>query len=254
MLKGMNTTPYARCAAAGLFLLGLVGCYDDGPAPNKATANQAASKEGPPAKKVEVGKNVFLEIRGSKRRVLVNAYVVQRQARLEQLLCKKMTKEHEAILAADMDARHIHAALLAAGAEAGSPVQYEIPDERPYKPARGTRIKVSVQYQDKDQTVTLPAQQWVRHVKTKKDLEYEWVFAGSRFTPHPEDPKAPPDYAANIGDVICVSNFDTAMLDLPVASTKSDEDLEYEANTERIPALNTPVTIILEPVVSPKKK
>jgi hypothetical protein len=243
----MNLTRIVR-AGAGFFLLAALGCYDDLPVARK----QRATQEGSPTKKVEVGKNVVLEVRGAKRRVLVNAYVVQRQARLEQLLCRKLTKEHEAILAADMDARHIHAALLAAGAEAGSPVQYEIPGERKYKPAHGTRIKVSVQYKDKDKVVTLPAQQWVRHVKTKKDLEYEWVFAGSRFTPHP-DPKEQPDYAANIGDVICVSNFDTAMLDLPVASTKSDDDLEYEAHTERIPALNTPVTIILEPVLGSKK-
>jgi hypothetical protein len=250
MLRDMKTRACIRVAALGAltFIVGTAGCVLDAPAPRKTEPDKAPVQPAAPAKKVEIGKNVFLEVQGAKRRVLVNAYVVQRQARLEQLLCRKLTKEHEAVLAADMDARHIHAALIAAGAEPGSPVQYQ-----PYRAARGTRIKVQIQYQDKGKTVTLPAQKWVRHVKTHKDLEYDWVFAGSRLLPPPEK-GLPPAYEANIGDVICVSNFDTALLDLPVASSKDNDDLEYEAATERIPALGTPVVLILEPVRATKKK
>jgi len=244
----MRATPILRVAGPGMLLLCLagVGCDQEPIAVKKVQTTKAEA--GPPAKKAEIGKNVFLEIRPDKRRVLVNAYVCQRQTRLEQLMCRKGTKEHEAILAADMDARHIHAALLACGAEPGSPVRYD-----PYRAAHGPRVRVLVQYQDGDKTITRPAQQWVRHVKTRKDLEYDWVFAGSRFSPPPEK-DLPPIYEANIGDVICVSNFDTAMLDLPVASSKDDADLEYEAHTERIPALGSPVVVILEPVLPAKKK
>src|SRR5438128_2107570 len=117
-------------------------------------------------KKAEIGKNVFLEIEGDKRRVVVNAYVCLRQGMLEQLLTRKRTKEHEAILAADLDSRHIHFALQAAGAEPGKPVQY-----RPkFIPPSGTTIKITLEYQDKKgNTVRVPAQQWVRHIKSKKD-------------------------------------------------------------------------------------
>jgi hypothetical protein len=214
-----------------------------------ASSSEAAPAPSPAAKKVKIAKNVLLEIDGKKRRVLVDAYVCQQRAMLEHFLTRKRTKEHEAVVAADVDARTIHAALVAAAAEPGSPVRY-----RPYKPAHGTRIKVFVRYKDEsDKVVTVPAQTWVRHAKTKKDLEYEWVFAGSLLIPDPLR-KVPPYYAANDGDLICVSNFDTAMLDLPVASSKDNDELEFEANTERIPALGTPVTVILEPVLSPKKK
>ena len=44
------------------------------------------------------------------------------------------------------------------------------------------------------------------------------------------------------------------MLDLPIASSKENEDLVFEAWTERIPPLDTPVVVILEPVVPAKKK
>jgi hypothetical protein len=211
----------------------------------------AQNKEKKPEiKKAEVGKNVFLETEGDKRRVVVNAYVCLRQGMLEQLLTRKRTKEHEAILAADVDARLIHFALQAAGAEPGKPVQY-----RPkFTPPSGTPIKITLEYQDrKGNTVRVPAQQWVRHIKTKKDLEHDWVFAGSALFQDPMDAKKAPYYLANDGDVICLANFETAMLDLPVDSSKDNDALLFEAHTDRIPPLETPVRIILEPVL-PKKK
>jgi hypothetical protein len=169
---------------------------------------------------------------------------------LEQLLCKAFTKEHESILSAEIDARHVHAALMAAGAEAGSPVRF-----RPeYKAAHGTVIKVSVQYEDEGKTKTVPAQQWVQNIKTRKALEQDWVFAGSIFFEDRFNPKAPPMYAANDGDVICVANFDTAMLDLPIPSSSDNDDLSFEAFTERIPPEGNSVVVILEPVVEAKKK
>ena len=58
---------------------------------------------------------------------------------------------------------------------------------------------------------------------------------------------------ANDGDVICVVNLDTAMLDLPVESTKDINDRFFEAYTERIPPLDTPVLVILEPAPAPAK-
>jgi hypothetical protein len=203
----------------------------------------------PAVKKVEFGKNVFLEIEGDKRRVLVNAVVCRRTDLLEQFMCRKMTKEHEAIVSADIDARHLHAALLGTGADAGSPVKFQ----PRYQPARGTVIKVYVQYMEKGRTIKVPAQHWVRNIKTKKELEHDWVFAGSCQFPNRLDPKAPPFYGANDGDVICLANFETALLDLPIASSKDNDDLVFEAFTDHIPALETPVVVILEPVLPPKK-
>jgi hypothetical protein len=218
--------------------------------PPQKTAPVGAVATSVSAKKVEVGKNVFLEIQGERRRVLINAYVCLREGQLEQLMCRKQTKEHEAILAADVDAQKIHTALLLTRAEPGSPVKY-VPK---FQAPRGTAIKVTLQYQEKGKTVTLPAQQWVRNSKTRKDLPYDWVFAGSVLIPDPLEKTRPPFYAANDGDVICVSNFDTALLDLPVNSPKDNSELAFEAHTERIPPIETPVLVILEPVLEAKKR
>jgi hypothetical protein len=228
---------------AGLAALLGLGCAD-------VAADRADKAEPePPAKKVKVGPNVELEVQGKKRRVLVSATVCLRKGQLEQLLCRKNTKEHEAILSADVDARKIHEALILAGAVEGSPVRF-VPR---YRPASGTPIKISLRYEEKGKQVTVSARSWVKNAKTGQDLDSDWVFAGSQLVPNPFDKTKPKMYLANDGDVICVSNFETAMLDLPIRSSKDAADLAYEAHTERIPPVDTKVTVILEPV-PPKKK
>jgi len=191
---------------------------------------------------------VFLEKKGDKRRVLVQAYVCLRQGQLEQFLTRKRTKEHEAILAADVDARDIHTALILAGAEPGKPVQFQ----PKYEAATGTPIKINLIYEENGKKVEVPARQWIRDGKTGKDLDQDWVFGGSHLIPDPLDDTKKPYYAANDGDVICVSNFDSAMLDLPIESSKDNGDLSYEANTARIPPLETPVLVVLEPLAKKK--
>jgi hypothetical protein len=203
-----------------------------------------------PIKKVPVGNNVTVEIEGKQKRVVLNAYICLRQGMLEQLLTRKRTKEHEAILAVDTDARSIHTALIFAGAEPGSPVKF-----RPkFTAPTGGEVKITLEYQDdKGKTVRVPAQNWIRNIKTKKNLDTDWVFAGSVLIPDPIDKKKQPYYGANDGDLICISNFDTAMLDVPFNSSKENDELAFEAHTDRIPPLETPVRVILEPVPAKKK-
>jgi hypothetical protein len=241
-----------------LFVLAALALTGAGCGLEPATPAKSDNEKKPKpvmAKKTKLGKNVFLEVQGDKRRVLINAYVCLREGALEQLLTRARTKEHEAILAADVDARLIHAALLAARAKPGSTVRYKKVGEKVViVPPRGTPIKVTLQYRDKKKKlVTVAAQQWVRNIKTKKHLNLDWVFAGSVFFKDPLNPKTML-YGANSGDVICVANFDGAMLDLPISSSKDNADLSFEAYTKRIPPLRTKVTIILEPVLKAKKK
>lgn len=248
----MNTFLSRSALTVAFFALVLVACADEEPPANRQAAQPGQAKDGQAKdakKKVEVGKNVFVEIEGDQRRVLINAYVCLRKGQVEQLLTRKRAKEHESILAAEIDARDVHTALILAGVEPGKPVQF-----RPkFQPPSGPTIKVSVEYEEKGKKTRVPARQWIRSAKTGKDLDYDWVFAGSYLIPDPDDKKKKPFYAANDGDVICVSNFDTALLDLPIDSSKDNADLIFEAHTDRIPPQETAVLVILEPVL-PKKK
>ena len=84
-----------------------------------------------------------------------------------------------------------------------------------YTPATGQKVDVFVYWVDeqgKQQKVKV--QEWVRDIKTKKAMEYPWVFGGSGFYVDPETKKS--YYLAEVGDFICVSNFPDAMMDLPV--------------------------------------
>jgi hypothetical protein len=76
-------------------------------------------------------------------------------------------------------------------------------------------------------------------------MESTWVFAGSRLL---QDERTGENfYQAQGGDFICVSNFPSAMLDLPVESSQANADLLWEAFSERIPPLGTKVRLVLTP-------
>lgn len=214
-------------------------------------AQDGGGKKEAGTKRVQIGKNVMLEIAGDKKTVRVNTEVCMRQGMLEQLVTRKRTKEHEAILAADIDARDLHLALTLAGAESGKTVQF-----RPKLVApTGTTVKIFLEYKNKEgKDLRVPAQEWIRNIKTKKDFHSDWVFAGSVFIPDPVNKDAKPYYGANDGDVITVVNFEGACVDVPFLSTKDNADLDFEAHTERIPAEKTPVVVVLEPVVAKKKQ
>lgn len=255
-----------RCRPLLLALVLALGCdmpdrstLAEKPADKPATpAEKPADK---PAEKPVEGKKtalnkkntLFMEILpGDKRRVQIEAEVCLREGDLELLMCKKDSKEHEAIFHADVDAREIHMALLAAKAKPGSVVKYT-QDGKVFPPT-GTKIKITLRYEKKPgEVATVDAKEWVRNKRDGKPLAYDWVFAGSEFWQDPEDPKKPPYYMANGGDVITVSNFPDAMLDLPINSPKDNSILAFEAWTERIPPLKTKITLILEPVLDEKK-
>lgn len=238
----------------GVLLVGLAllaGCDDGVSERSVARAPAPPTSRPAEAKKVAVGTNVDLEVEAGVRRVLVYAVVCLRQGQLEQLLTRKNRKEHEAILAADVDARKIHEALILAGAREGEPVRW-VPK---FQPASGTTVRVSLRYLDgRGKEKVVPAGSWIRETKTAKELAADWVFAGSRLVDSPLDPNAPKHYLANDGDVICVANFESALLDLPMKSSKDDPDRGFEAWTERIPPVGTKVVVILEPRVPDKKK
>jgi hypothetical protein len=200
--------------------------------------------------RVAVGKNVTLELEGAraqKRRVIVGGTICLREGALEHLLTRKHRKEHEAILTADIDARDLHKALLLAGALPGAPARFA-PN---YKPASGQVVRITLRWQDRGKQQQADARQWVREIATRKAMTQDWVFAGSLLVPDPHRP-GEKLYLANDGDVICVANFEVALLDLPVRSSNSNPELLFEARTEKVPPVGTPVEVILEPVSSRK--
>jgi hypothetical protein len=83
-------------------------------------------------------------------------------------------------------------------------------------------------------------------------MEPDWVFAGSGFWKDPSDGRE--YYRADSGDMICVSNFTSAMMDVPIASSAEANDLQFKPFTQRIPDQGTPVRIVLVPIPIPSDK
>ena len=93
-------------------------------------------------------------------------------------------------------------------------------------------------------------QQAIRHlsqVSQPQPMQAHWVFSGSGF--QVDDATGEKFYMAESGDLICVANFASAMLDVDSASSASGmESLLYEANPSAVPPVGTPVLVELIPV------
>lgn len=261
----------SKKVARGVYFLLLIALFgrqtmadDPGNDETKASQNESAGQPANPAgKTTEPGQDTSppkpteTQLKGltrlspkekvwldAKRKiVVVDGEVCLRRGVLELFACPRGTKEHEAVVSVDAKASTIHAGLLAVGAMQGRPVQFA-PE---YKSATGTEIDVWVLWKDKDgMNRKAPAQQWIRNIKTDKQMTERWVFAGSGF--YVDERTGERFYQADgSGDLICVSNFSTATLDLPVKSSSEAADLLYEGFTGRIPARGTQVRLVLIP-------
>lgn len=228
--------------AALLWLYGSVNAVGDDPpakappAEKKADADQAADGL------VKLSKTGDVWLDTKRKAVVVDGQVCLRQGQLEMFACTKGTKEHESIVTLNCLAEEVHAGLLAAGSKPGTPVSFD-PE---YRAATGQPIDVYVLWKDEQgQKHQARAQEWIRSVRTQQAMAHDWVFAGSGFWKDPETGKE--HYKANGGDLICVSNFPTATLDLPVESSQANDQLLFEAFADRVPPRGTKVRVVLIP-------
>jgi hypothetical protein len=215
-----------------------------GPAFADPPAEQTAKKPDrhPELKRLSRTEEVWID--KARKEVVVGGRIVLDRGPIEVFACVEKTKEHEAIVAARSSAKLVHAALLAIGLDPGSPVSFD-PE---YVPAKGPKVKVRLRWKDADgKPHDTPAQDWIRNAQTGKPLDADWVFAGSTFWRDPND--GVEYYQADGGDLICVSNFPTAMLDLPLESSQSNEELLFEAFEGRVPPRDTEVDIVLSAAV-----
>lgn len=175
-----------------------------------------------------------------RKEVVVGGAIALDRGMIEVFACPRHTKEHEAIVATAASARLMHAALLAIGLEPGRPVAFD-PE---YSAAQGPAVEVIVRWNDETGRLQQRrAQELIRSTTTKRQLDADWVFAGSVFWKDPSDGQE--YYQADGGDMICVSNFPTAMLDLPLESSQANEALMFEVFEDRVPPRGTEVELVL---------
>lgn len=181
------------------------------------------------------------------KQVIVAGRTCLQQGGLEMFICPFFTKEHESVIAVNAKSFEVHTSLLAIGATPGSPVQWE-PE---YKPATGPVVKIDVMWKDNasGKIITRRGQEMVRDFKTKEPMDLDWIFGGSVLETDPETGQS--YYYGDGGELVCLSNFATATMDIPIQSSDSNEDLLFEANPDAIPDLGTKVYVIFKPEIKP---
>jgi hypothetical protein len=219
----------------------------DAPGPTTVVAADDASTPGEPAPRPDrhpeltrLSPTEDVWIDPVRKEVIVGGAIALDSGGIEVFACPEHSKEHEAVVAVRSSARMVHAALLAIGLNPGRPVSFD-PD---YAAAEGPIVQVRVRWNDDAGTVhDRPAKEWVRDTTTHKALDTDWVFAGSQFWMDPADGRE--YYQADGGDLICVSNFPTATLDLPIESSQANDALLFEAFAGRVPPRGTDVELVL---------
>ena len=203
---------------------------------------------GKPPGMVRLSKHGRVWADAKKKRIVVDGYVCLKSGQLEMFACLVGTKEHESVVSVFAKAQTVHAGLLAIGAEKGTPVKWD----PQYVPPTGSEIQVIALWTDPDGTRhSTDARRWIRKLGSDEHLDFNFVFAGSSMWKDPATGKE--KYLAESGDLICVSNFSTATLDVPMKSSQINDGLMFAAYTDRIPDVKTPIRLVLQLVDADKK-
>ncbi len=192
-------------------------------------------------------------ITGDRKSVVVLGRVAFRDGLLELFACRIGTKEHESVVSIRVKPFLIHLGLLLCGAEPGKPVR-QTPD---FVPPSGDEIEIKVRWKDeKGKMQEALAQDWVLDLaRSKQDdegkwiekqaMSTHWVFTGSMM--YKDDAGLNHYVADESGELFGLSNFVGSILDVPIKSSAENADLLFACYTDRIPELDTPLTLILTP-------
>jgi hypothetical protein len=194
-----------------------------------------------PASQPGVGNLPHIQVDVGKKTVRMECEALAVTVPLEFVACVKGTSEHESVMRSEARPSHLHLALLIIGLTPGQGVHYD-EEAKKWVPPSGAPMKLSVEFEKAGKLVTLPAEQTMRDIKTKKPMPpVTWVFTGSHVMPDK-------NYAADrLGYLVTVVNFQYSPVDLPALVSDADETLEWEMNPEVVPAKGTKMTLIFQP-------
>jgi hypothetical protein len=172
---------------------------------------------------------------------------------LEQIACSPHTREHESLVVTIVRPSEVHAALLMAGLNPGSPGRwiYETDTYRVVAP-KGDSVEVFVRYVNvQGDEIEEPVQNWMREVSGTGFLPFPpgvWVFGGSRFENNPEFMGPGEHYVADMtGSIIGLVTFGDEVVGFARVMPDSADVSEpmWEVDPQSVPPIGTPVTLIL---------
>ncbi len=182
------------------------------------------------------------------REISFPALVNMREGFLEFLIVHEHGAVHESLFRTSVSPTHINLALTLLHYKASKefyriPKEDGIPSDKFYvvteETKRAARIDIYVEFEKDGVTKRLSANDWVRHETTAKAMPpSSWVYGGSNF------------YKGNFipegsGQIAAIYITDTALINFPGDDNTNDE--VWTVMTERVPDLETKVTLVLAP-------
>lgn len=163
---------------------------------------------------------------------------------LEMFVTAPDSREHESLVVSSIKPSLLHAALLAAGAEPGSPITRH---EGKQLAAHGDRVQVFIAIVDDNQPGEfVPIESWAVHIDDDEtlDIDHVWtgfVFAGSRFDKV--------GYAADrAGTLVSLTSFGDEVI-APTWTLSHQADVDepvWIANRDLVPKQGTPIRVRIE--------
>ncbi len=225
----MNPIRYAVFAMA---LAGLLA----GPASAAGPTTAPAATQ--PGKIARIG---LVRVDPVARTVSFDANVCRREGVLEFLVVAWQTKTHESILHTKARASHLHAAFLTLGLTPGKPARWtgESMDAQ-FLPPAGAKLHCTLKWKDaKGKAHAAPAGSWLTGPGGQEGRQItDWIFVGSEVLPDGTY------WAEQDGEIVSVSNFASAVVDVPFRSSNVDRLREVFAKGDAIPAEGTKVEVV----------
>ena len=164
---------------------------------------------------------------------------------LELIACSPNSREHETLLICDARASHIHAALLLAGFEPGTPAAWTFEKgEMIASPPSGDALTVTLVYTDEDgdEVVVDPAD-WIVHADTGARPEIgAFVFSGSRIVHYQNENRYDADFT---GTLVGLASFGSEVIAWPepISPQASIDEPVWIADESTVPSGDVPVVI-----------
>ncbi len=176
----------------------------------------------------------------ARRRVLVDGRIVLRSGPLEFFACFP-GKEHESIIRLEAAAAHVYMALGLMGLTPGHPPVWDEGQGR-FLPAEGDLVDVGVEWEEAGARREIRPCEWMTEIEYgRPPRDVPWVFAGSIR-------RGGNRLAADIsGAGIALVDFPDSLLSLTRGFSSRNELLWVVAEPAAIPALQTPVRVVLRP-------
>lgn len=189
--------------------------------------------------------------------VEIKAWTCLEAGWLEQIACSPNSREHETLVVVESVPSDIHAALLLAGFDSGSPGKWYYEDgEYKFNQPTGANLTIQARYTTSDgRKIQEPIAEWIRNpVNQNKFPNEPWVFGGSEFRQNPESMGPGEHYVADFtGSIIGLVTFGDEVLGLKriISDQENVHAPQWEVNTDSIPPLGTEVTLIISQADSP---